>query len=103
MNKFHIVRADGVFEVLLMQNKEDKTYSFINITKEHICPCRFKTIEDAIADLNSNKKVLKYIHVTGSREFTSMFGDSMRVEYVNFGNDKVSKGKQGDGPEILIQ
>ena len=39
-----------------MRNKSDNTYSFVNLTKNHICPCRFNSVEDAVKDMN--KKIL---------------------------------------------
>ena len=38
--------------VVIFKNKSDGTYSFVNLTKEHICSCKFKTIEEAIQDMN---------------------------------------------------
>ena len=46
--KLEIIRTDGIVEVLLFRNKSDNTYSYVNLTKGHICPCKFKTIEDDI-------------------------------------------------------
>lgn len=59
MNKYCIVRPDDVVLVLLLINKNDKTYSFINLTKGHICSCRFNSIEDAENDLNAYIKLGK--------------------------------------------
>lgn len=47
-------------EVLLLRNKSDGTYSYVNVTKGHICPCRFTSIAEAITDLDQYPKVLKY-------------------------------------------
>jgi hypothetical protein len=38
-----------------MKNKSDGTYSFINLTKEHICPCKFNSIDDALKDMDRLK------------------------------------------------
>lgn len=38
--------------VVIFKNKSDGTYSFVNLTKEHICSCKFETIEEAIQDMN---------------------------------------------------
>lgn len=38
--------------VVIFKNKSDGTYSFVNLTKEHIYSCKFKTIEEAIQDMN---------------------------------------------------
>ena len=42
MKKIKVVRNDGMFDVLLLRHKGvgDK-YSFVNLTKGHICPCVF--------------------------------------------------------------
>ena len=61
--KLEIIRTDGIVEVLLFWNKSDNTYSYINLTKGHICPCKFKTIEDAIEDLKNYSKVISYREV----------------------------------------
>lgn len=38
--------------VVIFKNETDETYSFVNLTRERICSSRFKTIEEAIHDLN---------------------------------------------------
>ncbi len=38
-------------EVLLMPHKDGSGWSFVNLTKGHICPCVFKSEAAAIADL----------------------------------------------------
>lgn len=56
---------DNVF-VTIMKNKSDNTYSFINLTKEHICPCRFKSVEDALKDMDKQiceKRIKRYYEV----------------------------------------
>ena len=48
--------------VTIMKNKSNGTYSFINLTKEHICPCKFTSIDDALKDeelTDEQKKDLK--------------------------------------------
>lgn len=61
MEKYRVVRPKDTVEVWIMKNKIDETYSFINITKEHICSCRFKSIEDAVADMERLKEEGKII------------------------------------------
>ena len=49
-----------------MLNKLDHTYSFVNLTKLHICPCRFASIEDAIKDMKEKKdngEIVDYINI----------------------------------------
>ena len=57
MNSIYFVkRKSGNVMVSIMRNKSDNTYSFVNLTKNHICPCRFNSVEDAVKDMN--KKIL---------------------------------------------
>lgn len=53
-NKYYLVKRNkGNVLVTILKNKSDNTYSFVNLTKGHICTCRFKTEEEAIQDLQS--------------------------------------------------
>lgn len=53
MNNIYLVqRKSGNVIVNIMRNKSDNTYSFVNLTKNHICPCRFNSIEDAVKDMD---------------------------------------------------
>lgn len=53
MNNIYLVqRTNGNVIVSIMRNKSDNTYSFVNLTKGHICPCRFDSIEDAMKDMD---------------------------------------------------
>ena len=61
--KFLVTRPDDTVLVYLMKNKSDNTYSFVNITKWHICQCRFPSINDAIVDMDRLKeegKIIRY-------------------------------------------
>lgn len=52
--------------VTIMKNKSDETYSFINLTKEHICSCKFNSIDDALKDMNRLKdcgKIINYFEL----------------------------------------
>lgn len=63
---FKIVRPLDTVYCLLFQHKTDKTWSFINLTKKHICSCKFETYEKAIEDLEGEikkGKVLYYEYV----------------------------------------
>lgn len=53
MNNIYLVqRKSGNVMVSIMRNKSDNTYSFVNLTKGHICPCIFNSIEDAVKDMD---------------------------------------------------
>lgn len=58
--KLEITRTDGIVEVMILRNKNDNTYSYINLTKGHICPCRFNTIDEALEDLKTYPKVISW-------------------------------------------
>lgn len=56
MEIYYVQRPNDWVLVTIMKNKNDNTYSYINLTKKHICPCRFKSIEDALDDMNKKIK-----------------------------------------------
>lgn len=63
MLKFLVTRPNDQIIVYLLKNKLEDTWSYVNITKEHICPCKFASIEDAIHDMDkyiTNGKIIKY-------------------------------------------
>ena len=56
MKKIEVVRTDGVFEVLVIRRKGKSEFSFVNLTKGHICPCVFGSEQEAIAVLERDKE-----------------------------------------------
>lgn len=56
LNKFRIFKPSETADVILVRHKGTQEYSFVNLTKGHICPCRFKTFEDAVADIEKRIK-----------------------------------------------
>lgn len=56
MKKYVVERKEDVVVVTILKNKSDNTFSFVNLTKKHICPCRFKSIEEAVEDMNRQMK-----------------------------------------------
>lgn len=65
-NTYLVTREKDSVIVSIMLNKLDYTYSFVNLTKGHICPCRFTSIEDAIKDMEEKKcngEIVDYINI----------------------------------------
>lgn len=64
MNNIYLVQCkSGNVIVSIMRNKSDNTYSFVNLTKNHICPCRFDSVEDAVKDMDEkilNGDIVRY-------------------------------------------
>lgn len=58
--KLKILRTDGEVYVKIMKHKNKELYSYINLTKNHICPCIFDSIESAIEDLKNYSNVISY-------------------------------------------
>lgn len=52
MRTWFVTRQEDSCIVTILKNKEDGTYSFVNLTKEHICPCRFHSLEEALKDMD---------------------------------------------------
>jgi len=65
-NKYVIEREKDYVVVCILPNKDDKKFSFINLTKGHICSCKFDSIKDAISDMDrliSEGKIIRYIKI----------------------------------------
>ena len=63
MKIYKVIRPKDTVLVTILKNKNDNTYSYVNLTKEHICPCRFQSIRDAVADMDRLKeegKIIRY-------------------------------------------
>lgn len=63
-NTYLVMREKDSVIVSIMLNKLDHTYSFVNLTKGHVCTCRFDSIEDAISDMKKKKdngEIIDYI------------------------------------------
>lgn len=61
--KLRIYRTSDIVEVMIMPHKGTSQYSYINLTKGHICPCKFNSIEEAISDLNTYKEIISYEYI----------------------------------------
>ena len=62
MIKFIVIRPKDVVEVAIMPRVKDGKYSFVNLTKGHICKCKFNSIEEAIKDMDKQIKLGKVIN-----------------------------------------
>ena len=43
--------------VLLCQDRTTGKWCFVNLSTEHVCACRFNTIDDAMADMKKREDV----------------------------------------------
>ena len=65
-NVYLVIREKDSVLVSIMRNKLDGTYSFVNLTKGHICTCKFNIVEEAAEDMQGKKEngeVLDYFKV----------------------------------------
>lgn len=62
--EIYVCRKDDNVFVSIFRNKIDNTYSFINLTKNHVCTCKFESVADALYDLDEQvwKKNGKVVH-----------------------------------------
>lgn len=58
--KIKVRRIQNTVDVLILPHKEKDAYSFINLTTGHICPCEFKTLRDAIEDLDKHDNIISW-------------------------------------------
>ena len=56
MIKFIVRKQAEDLIVYLMQHKGENKWSFVNVTKGHICKCVFDSIEEAIKDMEDRKE-----------------------------------------------
>ena len=64
MKQYLVERPNGNVIVTILSNKSDHTYSYVNLTKGHICPCRFASEEEALHYMDQKIKsgeILRYI------------------------------------------
>lgn len=54
-NVYLVVRDKGNVVVSIMVDVHNECYRFVNLTKGHICSCEFKTLLDAVNDMQSKK------------------------------------------------
>lgn len=60
---YKVIRPKDIVFVSIMKRKENNKYSFVNLTKSHICKCQFNSIEEALNDMDTyikDGKVIKY-------------------------------------------
>ncbi len=43
--------------VTILPHKETGKYSYVNMTKGHICPCQFESVEEALDDLKNYEEI----------------------------------------------
>lgn len=52
IKKFLVQRQNDCCKVAILKHKDKESYSFINLTKQHICPCEFPSIDAAVKDMD---------------------------------------------------
>lgn len=43
--------------VMICKDRATKKWCYVNLTTEHVCACRFDTIDDALADMKKREDV----------------------------------------------
>ena len=51
-----VERPGSTVEVAIMLDKSTGKYAFVNLTKRHVCRCRFNSILEAVADLERERQ-----------------------------------------------
>ena len=46
--------------VLLCQDRATEKWCYVNLSTEHVCACRFDTIDDALADMRKREDVERF-------------------------------------------
>ena len=58
MKVIRVYRKDKNVDVIVSFDKTTNKYCFVNLTDNHICKCRFNTVEDAMNDIRQRKEVI---------------------------------------------
>ena len=53
--KFIVHKETEDLDVLLLRHKGTDKYSFVNLTKRHICKCVFDSVDEAMKDIEDRK------------------------------------------------
>lgn len=97
---YKVIKADNTrCYVSIFKNKEDGTYSFINLTKGHICKCKFDSVEAALADMDdriSKGLIKKYSEET---DYHFEFSTSKAFQYMYNGMPVLDYFKNGISEE----
>ena len=65
IKKLSILYYDGKINiVMIMPHKNSLKYSYVNLTKGHICPCQFNSIEEAIQDLKNYPNIKEWEEIS---------------------------------------
>lgn len=62
-NVYSVTRKDNstVLTTILFDEGE-MAFRFVNITRNHICPCKFKSLDEALSDLEEKVKEGSVLH-----------------------------------------
>lgn len=52
MTGYLVKRPKDTVEVLILPNKDGSGFQYVNLTKGHICPCKFNSVDDALKDMD---------------------------------------------------
>ena len=56
MIQFKVYKENEILDVLLLRHKGADKYSFVNLTRGHICSCVFNSVDDALKDIEARKQ-----------------------------------------------
>lgn len=60
MIKYLVKRKNDNVIVAILRSRKTGLYSFVNLTKGHICECEFSSIQDALDDMTFDENVLSW-------------------------------------------
>lgn len=53
LNIYSVTRPKDTVIVAIMLNEQNNKYHFVNLSHNHICPCSFDSIQEAIIDMDN--------------------------------------------------
>ena len=55
--------------VMLCQDRASEKWCFVNLSTEHVCTCRFDTIDDALTDMRKREDVESFSEIENRRVY----------------------------------
>ena len=68
--KFIVHKENEDLDVLLLRHKNTDKWSFVNLTKGHICKCAFDDISAAVEDMEQQKqdgRIIDYFEIVSGK------------------------------------
>lgn len=85
--------------VMLCQDRTTKKWCFVNLSTEHVCACRFDTIDDAFADMKKRAEVASFSVI--NNPFASYLTENAMPSFISRNSNVVDIFRENEEMEKL--